>query len=135
MGTIIRTASWFGIDAIILSGDSVDPYNPKVIRSSAGGIFKIPVLGDVTLLEFIDTSRNTGFEILATLPKNGKSVHELKFPEKSIILFGSEADGLSDPLISAADTLITIPAKISAESLNLAISCGIILGLMDNMQQ
>ena len=131
LGTIIRTASWFGFDAIVLSSGSVDVYNPKVVRSSSGGIFKIPVINDVTLIDFLNEARKAEFEILATLPHGGKSIHDIKFSKKTVLMFGSEADGLSAPLISAADTLLSIPAKRDAESLNLAISCGIILGVMD----
>ena len=135
LGTIIRTASWFGIDAIVLSNGSVDVYNPKVVRSSSGGIFKIPIISDVALIDFINKTRKAGFEIMATLPHGGKSIHEIKFPKKALLIFGSEAGGLSAPIISAADVLLSIPARRAAESLNLAISCSIILGVMDYRSQ
>lgn len=135
LGTIIRTASWFGIDAIVLSKGSADAYNPKVVRSSSGGIFKIPIISDVTLLDFVNKAREADFEIFATLPQSGKSIHKIEFPKKVILMFGSEADGLSASLISAADTTLSIPTKGSAESLNLAVSCGIILGVMDYRSQ
>jgi len=135
LGTIIRTASWFGVDAIVLSNGSSDVYNPKVVRSSSGGIFKIPVISDVALIDLIDEARKAEFEIIATLPKGGKSIQDIEFPKKALLMFGSEADGLPASLISAADTLLSIPAKRDAESLNLAMSCGIILGVMDNRSQ
>jgi len=135
LGTIIRTASWFGVDAIVLSNGSLDVYNPKVVRSSSGGIFKIPVISDVALIDLIDEARKAEFEIIATLPKGGKSIQDIEFPKKALLMFGSEADGLPASLISAADTLLSIPAKRDAESLNLAMSCGIILGVMDNRSQ
>ena len=131
LGTIIRTASWFGIDAIVLSTGSVDVYSPKVVRSSSGGIFKIPILSDVALIEFIQEARVAAFEIIATLPQGGKSLREFEFAEKNLLIFGSEADGISARIISAADTLLSIPAERAAESLNLAVSCGIFLSLMD----
>lgn len=135
LGTIIRTASWFGVDAIVLSTGSVDFYGPKVVRSSAGGLFNIPIINEVTLIDFLERAREADFEIIATLPHSGKSIHEIDFPNKALFMFGSEADGLSAPLISAADTLLSIQAKSTGESLNLAISCGIILGVMDSRSQ
>ena len=131
LGTIVRTASWFGVDAIILSSGSVDIYNPKVVRSSSGGIFNVPILNNVALIDFIREAKIAGFEIIATVPQGGKSLHNALFAEKSLLIFGSEADGISAPIISAADTLLSIPSKGTSESLNLAISCGIILGVMD----
>lgn len=131
LGTIVRTASWFGVDAIILSSGSVDIYNPKVVRSSSGGIFNVPILNNVTLIDFLREAKIAGFEIIATVPHGGQSLHKVLFAEKSLLIFGSEADGISAPIISAADTLLSIPSKGTAESLNLAISCGIILGVMD----
>jgi len=131
LGTIVRTASWFGVDAIIVSNGSVDIYNPKVVRSSSGGIFSVPILNNVALIDFMREAKIAGFEIIATVPHGGKSLHKVQFAEKSLLIFGSEADGISAPIISAADTLLSIPSKGTAESLNLAISCGIILGVMD----
>lgn len=131
LGTIIRTAFWFGVDAIILSSDSVDAFNPKVVRSSSGSIFNVPILRDVTLVDFIRSAKNAGFEIIATISHGGNSLHKFNFADKSLLIFGSEADGISSTIISEADKLLTIPSKKAVESLNLAISCGIILGVMD----
>ena len=132
LGAIIRTAAWFGVDAIALSNGSVDAYNPKVVRSSSGSIFSVPILTNVTLTNFIQEAKFEGFEIIATVPHGGQSLSKIQFSDKSLLIFGSEADGISAPIISAAEALLSIPSKGTAESLNLAISCGIILGVMDH---
>jgi len=131
LGSIVRTASWFGVDAIVLSNGSVDAYNPKVVRSSSGGIFSVPILSNVALIDFIGEAKTAGFDIIATVPHGGQSLHKAAFAEKSLLIFGSEADGISTPIISEADILLSIPSQGTAESLNIAISCGIILGVMD----
>ena len=131
LGAIIRTAAWFGVDSIFLSSDSVDRFNPKVVRSSAGAIFQIPIFELSDLNEFINTAAESGFTKIVTTPHGGTSIYEFDFPAKSIILFGSEANGLSDDIMSNSDVTISIPSKGSGESLNLAISCGIVLGVMN----
>ena len=131
LGAIIRTSTWFGVDSIFLSSDSVDRFNPKVVRSSAGTIFRIPIFELSDLKEFFKTAAENGFTKIATAPHGGTSIYEYDFPAKSIILFGSEANGLSDDIMSNTDVIISIPSKGSGESLNLAISCGIVLGVMN----
>lgn len=123
LGTIIRTATAFDIDAIVLYGNTVDIYNPKCVRASVGNLWKIPVI------ELKDLSAFDEFERVATLP-NGNNVIGLKgyMPkEKVLIMFGSEADGLSDELKKSATKNVTIEMSDNVESLNLSISVGIIL--------
>lgn len=125
LGTILRTSSALGIDLIILYGDCVDLYNPKVVRSSVGCLWKVPIVysNDINLLkkEFKD------YQKIATLPRSNNLLKSFK-PEKNfLIMFGSEADGLSDDLITLSDCDVKIEMKENVESLNLSISCGIIL--------
>ena len=129
LGAIIRTAAWFGVDSIFLSSDSVDRFNPKVVRSSAGAIFQIPIFIMSDLNDILNRAAENGFTKIATLPHGGKNIYEYKFPGRSIILFGSEANGLSDDIMLQTDVIISIPSKGRGESLNLAISCGIVLGV------
>lgn len=129
LGAIIRTAAWFGVDSIFLSSDSVDRFNPKVVRSSAGAIFQIPIFVISDLNDILNRAEENGITRVATVPRGGKSIYEYEYPAKSILLFGSEATGLSDDIISKTDAVISIPSKGRGESLNLAISCGIVLGV------
>jgi len=134
LGAIIRTAAWFGVDSIFLSSDSVDRFNPKVVRSSAGAIFQIPIFELSDFNDFFKAAAENGFTKIATTPHGGTSIYEFDFPEKSVILFGSEANGLSDDIMSNTDVTISIPSRGSGESLNLAISCGIVLGVMSHFK-
>ncbi len=126
LGTILRTATAFSLDAIILYGDTVDLYNPKCVRASVGNLWKTPVFQtkDFSFLEkyFNDFSR------IATLPKSKESTYLKDFqPEgKNLVMFGAEADGLSQQLINFSTQKITIEMDNKVESLNLSMSAGII---------
>ncbi len=123
LGTILRSASAFGIDAIVLYGDTVDLYNPKCVRSAVGNLWKVPVFKMADLSIFKD------YEIVATLPR-GKNVTPLKNynpAERVLIMFGSEADGLSKELKDFATKNLTIEMKENVESLNLSVSASIVM--------
>lgn len=123
MGTILRSASAFCIDAIVLYGDTVDLYNPKCVRSTVGNLWKVPVFKMSDLSVFKD------FERIATLPK-GNNVVPLKNYKpvgKTLIMFGSEAEGLSEELKTFATKNITIEMNDNVESLNLSVSASIIM--------
>lgn len=127
LGTILRTASAFGIDGIVLYGDTVDLYNPKCVRSAVGCLWKVPVfqIKDFKTLEKVFNK----FDRVATLP-SGENVLELKnySPDgKTLVMFGSEADGLSDELKEFATKNLTIEMQSNVESLNLSVSAAIIM--------
>ena len=124
LGTILRTATAFSQDAVVLFGDTVDLYNPKCVRSAVGNLWKIPVvqIKDFSVLK----SKFENFERLATLPK-GESVNDFCSKTPYLVMFGSEADGLSQELIDFATKNITIKMNSTVESLNLSVSVGIVL--------
>ena len=126
LGTILRTASAFGIDAVILYGDTVDLYNPKCVRSTVGCLWKTPVIKIEKVKELKDIF--TSFERVATLPKgdNVIGLSDYKPSEKVLIMFGSEADGLSEELKNFATKNVTIEMVENVESLNLSISVGVV---------
>lgn len=128
LGTIIRSAAAFKIDGIILCGDTVDLFNPKVLRSAAGNFFKVRVIHihkdiEKCLQNFQD------FKIIATSLKECNSIapDDLKNYNKKIILFGSEAEGLSEQLLNFAAYNLQIPMQRNVESLNLSVAASIIL--------
>lgn len=126
LGTIIRTADWFGIQNILLSEDSVEPYNPKVVRSTMGSIFRVKIYETnhiaTTLLKAKDAYRLVGFSM------DGKNIHQFETGEKpSIYLFGSESHGLRADLEKLLDERYTIPGIGGAESLNVAVAAGIVM--------
>ena len=127
LGTIIRTSVAFGVDAIILYGETVDLYNPKTVRSTVGNLWKTKIysIKDFDILQ--EYFKN--FERLATLPKsdNTQYLSSYQINKPTLIMFGSESSGLSENLKSFATQNITIEMKKNVESLNLAISAGIIL--------
>lgn len=123
LGTILRTAAAFNVDAVVLYGDTVDLYNPKCVRSSVGNLWKIPVF------ELDDLSVFAEYERVATLPKSNKSVwlKDYKHAEKCLIMFGAESTGLSNELKDLATKNVTIEMSEKVESLNLSVSAAVIL--------
>ncbi len=126
LGTILRTATAFSLDAIVLYGNTVDLYNPKCVRASVGNLWKIPVfqIKEFALLQeyFDDYNR------IATLPKSNDSIYlkDFKPQEKTLVMFGTESSGLSQELIDYSTDKITIEMNDNVESLNLSMSAGII---------
>lgn len=127
LGTILRTAKAFSQDAIILFGETVDIYNPKCVRSAVGNLWKLPVVQIKNFDELEKLFAN--FEKVATLPLAKNTIPLKDFEAKSpyLLMFGSEADGLSDKLKKFATKRITIEMDNSVESLNLSISVGVCL--------
>jgi TrmH family RNA methyltransferase len=124
LGTIVRIADWFGIDAIVCSTDSVDIYNPKTIQASMGSLFKIPVFYE-DLDVFISKLNKRTIVIGADIV--GSSLKECNFPENGFLLMGSESHGINPKLESLITHKVTIPRSGNAESLNVAVATGIIV--------
>ncbi len=124
LGTIIRTAVAFGVDAIVLYGDSVDIYNPKCVRASVGNLWKLPIIQIKNFNELDKTFQH--YAKIATLPhtENMLKTFKIKFP--ALIMFGSEANGLSKELIDISTATVKIEMARTVESLNLATSVSII---------
>lgn len=127
LGTIIRSACAFGVGAILLSGDTVDLYNPKVVRSTVGNLWKVPVL-KMSSNELKKQFNNALF-VATTLDKNlkPKAFYEIETSKNPVVMFGSEASGLSDEMLKIADEFVKIPMEENVESLNLSVSAGIIM--------
>lgn len=128
VGTILRTADWFGADAVFLNHNVAELYNPKVVRASMGSLFHLPAYEDVELVEFFKKIKKKDVVIIATSLGGKKSLSNFALPKKSIFVFGNEARGISAKVTRLADEIITIPAFGKAESLNVAVACGAVLG-------
>jgi len=126
LGTIIRTADWFGIKNVFCSGQSVDVFNPKTIQSSMGSFArtKVHYLEFEALLSLLKTEK---IPLISTELK-GENLYKATIPDHGIIFFGNESKGLSEKISEKCSQKINIPSggKNTAESLNLAISTGII---------
>ena len=120
LGTIIRTANWFGIKQIICSSNSVDKFNPKVIMASMGSIFKTDVIY-TDLHQFILESKLPVYGALL----QGESIYDLNINSPCSILLGSESHGISAELIPLITNKTTIPGGKNTESLNLGVSAAI----------
>lgn len=126
LGTIIRTADWFGIQNILISSSSVDIYNPKVIRSTMGSIFHLNIEYSEDIISYCEANfpEHTMF---ASSLSTDKTLDDITIPEKVVIFFGNEGNGLSQSVLDRIDTKYIIKGAGNAESLNLSIAAGISL--------
>lgn len=128
-GTVLRTADAAGADAVVLTSDSVDVYNPKCVRSTAGSLFHLPVVTGATTADAVRALRAAGLRVLAADARGECSVDDLaaggELAEPAAWLFGNEAHGLSAEVRDAADAVVRIPVHGRAESLNLSVSAAI----------
>lgn len=129
-GTIIRVADAAGADAVILTGSSVDPFNPKAVRATTGSIFHIPVVVGVSLESALDRLRASGIRVLAADVSGEdllgvRAAGELDGP--TAWLFGNEARGLTSEQLELADRAVIVPIYGAAESLNLATAAAVCL--------
>lgn len=128
LGTVIRTAAGLGVQLIVLAGDCVDLYNPKVIRAATGNIFQIPIACNSDFAQIRHQFRNHKF--IGTILDPEKSptpLNDVNFNMPVVIMFGSEAVGLSDEAIGYVDEFVKIPLQNEVESLNIAVSAAIVL--------
>jgi TrmH family RNA methyltransferase len=130
LGTIIRTACWFGVGAILLSEDSVEFTNPKVVRSSMGAVFRTPVYPNLGLLLKLEELKKKGYDILAASLDGRKLYSEFKFSPKAVLLLGNETAGIDPDLKALATETLRIPKRGHGESINVAVAAGIILSEM-----
>lgn len=134
LGTVLRTAEAAGFDAVVLGNDTADIYNPKVIRSTMGAIFRVPVIRpDEELSSYMKgTLKNAGIKTFAACIDGAKPYDSVSYPEKTAIIVGNEGNGICREVQDAADERIYIPMEGKTESLNAAVSAAI---LMYNVKQ
>ena len=121
-GTIVRTSDWFGVDLIVCSKGTVDMLNPKVVQSSMGSLFRVPIIY-TDLPSFLS---NSNLPIYGALLE-GENVYSKSLPENAIIVMGNEGAGISAGIQKLIQHKIHIPRFGGAESLNVAIATGILL--------
>jgi TrmH family RNA methyltransferase len=126
MGTIIRTADWFGYDHIFVSNKCVDCYNPKVVQSSMGSIFRVSI-SKVNPLDFLLDTASLGIKSFGA-SLSGENIYDIIMPDKYVMVFGSESHGISIDVQSMLDEQLSIPSNNdSIDSLNVSVAFGIIL--------
>ncbi len=128
-GTLIRIADAMGAAAVILAGHSVDPYNGKCLRASAGSIFSVPVVVEADADAAVAALREAGLQVLASTLDGERPLDEVAqlLGRPTAWLFGPEAHGLSDEIAGQADCRVRIPMSGGAESLNVAAAAAICL--------
>ena len=126
MGTIIRTCDSLNMKQIIISKGSADVYNPKVVRSTRGAIFRLNIIEEENLIKTIKEMKNNKIKVYATDLKTDKSIYSVEY-KKSAIIIGNEANGVSKDLLNECSDRIKIPMLGKTESLNAAIATSIIL--------
>ena len=127
-GTVIRAADAAGADAVILTGDSVDLHNPKLVRSSTGSIFHLPIVEHQDLADVVELLADRGIRVLAAAA-DGESIPTIRasLAQPTAWLFGNEARGLDDTARELADAVVSVPIFGKAESLNLATAASVCL--------
>lgn len=127
LGTMIRTADAAGVFCVLLSEGCVELYNPKVLRSTMGSVFHLPIFENMNLEKAILYLKKRGFKIFATDVKEGELYDQIDYLGKVCLIIGSEAQGISKKILSLAFEKVKIPLYGKAESLNASVACGVIL--------
>ncbi len=130
LGTIIRTAVACGVSGVILTDSSVDIFNPKIIRSTVGNLWKLPIItcSKESLKANINKFQNCQF--IATVVNDDKEVKnffDIDYTKPTVLVLGSEAQGISEELLKQVDIFTSIPMDKTVESLNLSVSAGVLM--------
>lgn len=126
LGTILRSAEAFGAGGVLLGEGTVSAYNSKVVRASAGSVFRVPV-AKVELSGLAEQLRSRGIRMLATSSHKGVLLPQVKFGDQTAIFIGNEGGGVDKKLLGEMDELIMIPHSSRVESLNAGVAASIVL--------
>ncbi len=130
LGSLIRTSDWFGVDAVLLGRGCVELFNEKVVRSTVGSLFQVPIIEGMDLSDVLPAMKTQGFSIVA-LSGDGKQLYEsLEHSARTVYVLGRVAHGVSREVRNVADDVVRIPKYGKAESLNVGVACGIVLAHM-----
>jgi TrmH family RNA methyltransferase len=125
-GTVLRTADASGVRSVIFSGESVDPYNPKTVRASAGSLFHVPFSVDDDVRALARSLSAAGYRTLATLVHEGDDYAEVDWSVPTALFLGNESAGLDDDVRGALTGSVVIPMDGRAESLNVGVACAVV---------
>ena len=130
VGTIIRTAAWFGAEAVICGPGTADPWNAKTVRSTAGSIFALRIIDVPDLAAELKRLQAAGFTVAAAA-LDGQDYRSFgEWPDRRALVIGNEANGISDEVLALADRRLLIPhagSRPAVESLNASVSAGILM--------
>jgi TrmH family RNA methyltransferase len=125
-GTVLRTADAAGVNSVIFSGDSVDPYNPKTVRASAGSLFHVPFSVREDPVPLATSLAAAGYRTLATVVRDGVDYASLDWSVPTALFLGNESAGLGAELIGAMGGSVAVPMEGQAESLNVGMACAVV---------
>lgn len=126
LGTILRTADSVNLKQIIVSNKTADVYNPKVVRSTMGAIFRVKVIEAENLVATLKEIKKNKFKIMATSLGGTENIYDIEY-KKKVIVIGNEANGVSKEVLDIADKKVIIPMLGKTESLNAAVATSVIL--------
>lgn len=125
VGTIIRTAEWFGFDAVICGEGCADPFSPKVVQSAMGSLFRLPVASG----PLPDVLKGNRMEVMATTLE-GEDIFKTSLPSEAVVIIGNESQGISEELLRLASRRLTIPPVNSLKNpagLNAAVAAALVM--------
>ena len=126
LGTILRTVDSIGLNQIIVSKGTADAFNPKVVRSTMGAIFRVKIIETENLQETIKSMKKHHFKLMVTSLQTDNSIYDIDF-NKKIIVIGNESNGVSSEIQEMADERAKIPMLGRTESLNASVAAGIVM--------
>lgn len=125
-GTVVRSADAAGADAVFFADESVDPFNPKTVRASAGSVLHLPVIEAASTARVIDELSAKGLSCAGASPRGGTPYFEVDWTSPCAIVLGNETEGLDPSTLSVLSDKVTIPMTGRAESLNVSMAASII---------
>lgn len=126
LGTILRTIDSVGLNQVIVSKETADAYNPKVVRSTMGAIFRVNIIESDNLLETLKNLKKHKYKVMATSLETQNSIYDVDYSKK-VIVIGNEANGVSEEILDYSDEKIKIPMLGKTESLNASVATAVIL--------
>ncbi len=127
LGAILRTAEAAGVGGVILTKNSANAFSPKTVRASMGAVFRVPIWENADFSEVLSWAKNNYLQSICADVRAEKSYTEINWKKQRLLIFGSEAHGLNLTERNEIEESLVIPMENEVESLNLAVSCGIIL--------
>ena len=127
LGTMLRTGEGAGIAGILADRQTVDRYNPKVVRSTMGSLYRVPYVVSEDLRKSVKTLKKRGFSVYAAHLKGTENYTDIRYLKASAYLIGNEGNGLTDETAQLADTYVRIPMEGRVESLNAAVAAALLM--------
>ncbi len=126
LGTILRTVDSAGLKQIVISKETADQYNPKVVRSTMGGIFRVNIVRTNNIIKTLKEMKDNGFEVIVTSLDTNNNIYNIQY-NKKVVVIGNEANGVSKEVQDLADKKVKIPMLGKTESLNAGVAAGIMI--------